>query len=312
MHTFLSASAGNASVNAATPMVSIQNVKVALRAATTDSTALPANISPAMSTWGSNAYGPTSSSLNVAKCWAHDRAVTSFSPCVFGQIESKRTLIIAGDSTAWTWTAALDSWGSSAGWRIIPLAKGLCSAWPDPYQTWYDHTPYPECRKFNEFVVSTVLKIKPKVVVLAGQRPVWAFSTCSRICPASRIFANNIALFAKSIAPTRAKLLSFEPSPYAPALASKCVAQNLTNTGRCNQNERSRVVSSEILSALNSAAASKVTHLVRTLSLQCTDTKCPVVAGGYMMYLDNDHLTTAYATYIAPALGELLSPLLPR
>jgi hypothetical protein len=62
--------------------------------------------------------------------------------------------------------------------------------------------------------------------------------------------------------------------------------------------------------ALKRAAAKSGATFADLDSLFCTTTTCPVVVSNVLVYADDFHITWQYSAYVAPALGQILTPTL--
>ena len=142
----------------------------ALVAASAAITTLPRDITPSLET----ANGDFGWLLETTEECLLDANVVESPPCVFGDPEGSRTVILLGDSHAAQWLVAFDEVGSRLGWRVEVLAKAGCPAasldFRRAYQSFTQRVigPAPQCIPWLENSIARINATAPDVLVLAS------------------------------------------------------------------------------------------------------------------------------------------------
>lgn len=89
-------------------------------------------------------------------------------PCVYGNPQASKTLVLFGDSHAAQWFPTFERIAHEAGWRLISLTKSACpSVGVTPYNTQLKRR-YEECARWHLAVIRRIAAEHPTMVVLAN------------------------------------------------------------------------------------------------------------------------------------------------
>ncbi len=271
---------------------------------------LPSTPQPPISQWGSIAtdYGAS------PHCWVAAESVTSLHPCRFGDPASAKLLVLTGDSQAWMWTPAVNRWAKAHGWALDVFTKGSCPPWRDPHQRYFDHSAYPQCAAFQAWVSAEILTLRPKVVLAAGLPPVWPTTFCQHCTTAqvASIYRSDVNRFAASVAPSGARLVFMAPSVdfylHEAVSAPLCLSIHPSAIQGCDDQPLSSLVDHAWTAGYSPATIPPHSTWFPTTSLLCVNGTCPMLAGSKLIYSSDDHVTSEFAAFAAPAFGQLLAP----
>ncbi len=272
-------------------------------------TKAPAVMIPPVSSWTSSSLqtGPTN------LCWTHVKSVTTTPTCEFGNTSSTKVVALVGDSQLWMWVPGFDLWAKQKGWKIVVFAKGSCPPWIDSQQRYYDNSPFPECAQYQKWANAAINALHPKLIIAAGLQPMWPKSFCTKCTPAQidSIFRQDVQSFVSAVAPSHARVAMISPSVsyyYGAGIqAPSCVAQNLKNLHVCNTKKIAQLSSYKWGLSYSALAIPKGTYWIDIQQLLCVNGVCPMTAGQYLIYKDNDHVTREWAIKSAPALTQILA-----
>jgi hypothetical protein len=209
------------------------------------------------------------------------------------------------------WEPSFDKWGQSKGWKVIVLTKGACQPWPDSQQEFVNNSAFPACRTFQANVWKYINKTHPSVVVAAGLVPVVPTPSISGV-------KKDLAKFVTSIAPSGARVLIVDPSPsfyaydytaHSTLSAPTCLASHPQQIKICNGVSNSLLLDYFMNAVINKSELPGKSRLLNLSQLLCT-AKCPMIADGILIYIDNDHVSYDWAVHVSSALGEILTPYL--
>jgi len=247
------------------------------------------------------AMGP--SPLNT-RCWP-TRAQTTVPLCQYGDIKSKITLLLTGDSQAFMWEPAFGIAGQMLGFRVVMIIKALCPAEVVPVSYWYG-TPYPQCTEFHAFLNKWVSVHKPSLIFAAGRSP----ELSSGYSDASQIAQEFLTMKQEFHSPTSQVYLLHLTVDGGDS--PECVAAYYTAVNRCAISRSSGDFESTVDQGIAIAVAGKKERTIPADRLLCTTKSCPVVSRNFLLYTDNDHVSRKWMWHIGPALADLLRPVLRR
>jgi peptidoglycan/LPS O-acetylase OafA/YrhL len=90
--------------------------------------------------------------------------------CEYGDITSKKTIVLYGDSHAAQWFPALDLIGKKRGIKIVSLTKSACPS-AEVIKELSSQYDVADCQAFRDSSIARIQKIKPLSVILAGMQP---------------------------------------------------------------------------------------------------------------------------------------------
>lgn len=265
-------------------------------------TAVPRNLTPSLEEAVEEAPETTRNG-----CHASLRSVDN-PPCVFGNPQGSRTVVLFGDSHAEQWLPALDEAAQNRGWRVISWTKAACPiAEVELYEDQLKRT-YTECDTWREKTRQRIIAERPDLVILSQsdsipgtniETPVWAQATATS---AAKLTAAGV--------PTIFLLDTTRPQGDNP----ECLAEHLEDIQACHtpldKAWRYGDRHQQVAAALTAARV----PTVEPVGYLCADRVCPPLVGNLLVYRDDSHLTIEYATWLAPFLIGILDgpPARPR
>jgi peptidoglycan/LPS O-acetylase OafA/YrhL len=237
-------------------------------------------------------------------------------PCVFGQPASPTTLVLFGDSHAAQWFPALERIAVDRGWRLISWTKSACPAATVERFNPALGRPYVECSRWREAVIDRILTLRPRAVIMASASyvPAAGDKTPGGVSADQWLSGTRETLSRFSQAGVNALLIRDTPMPGFDVTA--CLARAAWNPALFSR--FSRPCSFDRITALNApefnAEARAVSGLdnvaIEDLSgTICGTTTCDPKVGGLVVYRDTNHITTRFATALAPLLAAKLDEL---
>jgi hypothetical protein len=267
---------------------------------------LPGALEP---TIGDMGFGLASSELrgqtNCGAIGSDQTDITSETPCYFGDLTAKKSIVVVGDSQAGQWMPTMDSWGKLFGWKVYRLVKNGCAPWQDMPGAWTN------CQVFQKREVQAILALHPNVVIGAGmEKSGQGGAVTLPVAMLTKAFED----FAAEFKPIHAKVLIMQNTPWFFTVGDPdaCLSTNPSSITHCNHDARSAVVNQQMLSALAAAARTKAVSVIPVDQLLCTPYTCPVVVGKFNLYGDMWHFHEAWGRHIARAFDQLIEPELPK
>ena len=250
--------------------------------------------------------------------------------CPYGDVTSSATVVLYGNSQAQSWAPALARLGLADHFRLVPIAKPACGTFVDTGYLDPKNRVSPICSRFVTWAVQRINQLHPALVVVAstpgdvlrpGTDP-HQFHWAQRVPPALIVAtspsrtARDFSQLVAALAPSGAKVVLLGPIPtifdsfdqiHSPAA---CLLWSPSNVHVCSMLAVTPLNSEWDRAFVRAALASHVAF-IDVNSLLCLNGLCPAVVHHVIVDFDFLHISGPYASFVAPALGELLAPYLP-
>lgn len=226
---------------------------------------------------------------------------TSMLPCKQGDRLATRTVVLYGDSHAGMWLPPLDLLGQFNGFKVVPLMKMGCA----PFDVVQLHRglPHPTCGPFREWALRKMRDLHPDVILVAyrsllemdppdGQNAnaAWSSGAASSLRRLGRL------------APRVEVISDVTTRDISPG---ECLTAPRSTMATCTQREQSVSTTGNALT--RAAAQSSGARFVDVTDLVCADHRCPLVAGGVVIYRDSSHISLTWSHVVAAELGRQLN-----
>ena len=252
-------------------------------------TKVPANLEPSLS----RAYGDKPR-LYTDGCLLDNRETTA-GDCAYGELSSRRTMVLMGDSHAAQWFSAFERVAEEQGWRLVVLAKKHCPVGEVPQkESFYTR----DCQRWRERVYERVAQMKPQLMVMSSIR-------YKGTTPAASKRGLDITVGKLKVHAERLILLGDTPIPDGDV--PSCVANNLRRLTRCAF-DRDGAISPARQAADKAVAEKHAIDYVVPNDWLCTKSRCPVVLGNVLLYRDEVHLSETAARLLTPYIATMLGP----
>jgi peptidoglycan/LPS O-acetylase OafA/YrhL len=236
-------------------------------------------------------------------CHAGTDEVELPADCAYGDPDSATVVYLFGDSHAAQWFPAMEALATENGWKLVPRTKSACT----PVSVAVDNSSlgreYTECADWREKVFEELETVQPALIVVAGSdaAPVVEASEGGGLGRWRNGWTETLEKM-----PDSARVAALTDTPWSFDLsAADCVSMH--PLAECNDDygieftER-RETGIEVQQGIG-------TSVIDTGLWFCVDEQCPVVVGELLVYRDNHHMTTPYATSLADVLGAALPQL---
>jgi len=231
--------------------------------------------------------------------------VPSGLPCEFGDTTSDVIVVLTGDSHAAAWFGAFDEAGKANRWKIVTVTKRGCPIADVRVYSAVNRdvldAPYPECDQWRANAIAHINSLQPDLVVfpMLTRRGAVGY----RGADAIREWGEGLGRTLDAIGASGAKMLVVGDTPKSNGdNIPLCVSGHQANIAPCG-NSRSKAVLDERLASIAQAAPAHHATYLDTSNWFCTESFCPAVIGGIVVYSDDSHLTDSYVRYRAPQMA---------
>ncbi|HEX2274581.1 MAG TPA: acyltransferase family protein [Acidimicrobiales bacterium] len=280
---------------AADPVAAAAAPVLAAVARSVDRRELPANLEPPLRRASADRARPFVDGCHAGFTEARLR------PCVYAHAQSPTGVMLVGDSHATQWFPALDRVAAERGWKLVSLTKSTCP--PFPIAVWSPDLGrhYRECDAWRDAVLARVRADRPALVVLGVARhygPEFRFEVHGRA------WLDGLADMVRLVQAEGARAVVLGPPPLPAGDVPDCLSSNLSQVVACTQRPEEGV-DMGALAAERAAVVGAGGTYVDVTQWFCAAT-CAVVVDNLLVYRDDNHLTTSYASWLAPVVGAHL------
>jgi SGNH domain (fused to AT3 domains) len=268
----------------------------ALVAAAPSITALPANLTPPLSSAGNDDALTEYPALN--SCIGGTEPLSS---CTFGDVHGKRTMVLFGDSHALMWFPALDAVATAAKWRLIALMQYACPVADVSVWDVVSDSPDYLCPVFRAQTIKRIDKLDPKLLVVSEN--VLTLDARDKVITDAewtKALEKSLGLLhAKSMRRVVIGQDELVPNPVA------CLAQYPSAVQTCSRPEAAPGFLGQLAADRAAARDEKVPYL-NEMPWLCSAT-CTDVIGNMVVYNSTGHLSATYDTYLTDVMRLALS-----
>lgn len=267
-------------------------------AASADLKAVPSNLQPPLT-------HPSQSGPGSVKSCLGDLLEVDQPECAYGDLNSRTTVALVGDSNADMWTPAFNEIATQRGWRLETLAKGGCPMLNVPMFAPTLRRPYLECDQWRPGVVARLKAERPQLIVLAMSRMYGRLIDLnSSFNSYDSTWTTKLTEMVRELRGTGAEVLVLGSVPNPQGWVPDCLTLHLTDATACSP-ARSKAVNETGIAAEMAATRAGGGHYSDITDLFCTAERCPAIVGDTLVYSDYGHLTLRYTMQVAPVIGAL-------
>ena len=224
--------------------------------------------------------------------------------CVFGDATSTTVIGLYGDSHAAEWFPVLERIAIRNKWKLITYTKRGCPPFEISVYNKVLGKVYNECGPWRANALKK-MKADGVQVVFVGvfER---LLDSVTRIPIWQKPWREAMQKSMDGLRAAGMTPVLIEDTPYPGQDVPTCVSRNVTSVTGCNVTVGSAFRPD--IAQVRDDMANAGSPVVRTHQWFCTDTLCPVVVGNLLVYRDDNHMTVAYANFIAPLVNDAVVP----
>ena len=220
--------------------------------------------------------------------------------CVYGDLASATTIILAGDSHAAQWFPAVNELAIKNHWRLISLTKSSCPA--TILATKRSGSDDKNCQLWQQNLISVINTIKPKVLLTSAFTEN-EYPLLHPIGEYSAQWSSALSNFYSKITSPMTKEVFIGDTPFPRQDSASCLSAHMSSPQLCNFG----LVRSKATIATQQIIQNSGRTYIDPVPWLCTNGVCPAVHNGFNSYRDISHLSVPTALSLVPQLqAELL------
>jgi hypothetical protein len=219
-----------------------------------------------------------------------------YGDCVFGDLNSDKTLFLFGDSHASQWFPALEEIALKYHYKLYAQTKTACGISTEvPPMGRLNGKPYETCLLAQENTIKKIAEVKPDLVLMSSR-------LIDEKGPRSASwFAGMTKQLKKVRAAADGKVLYLGDTPYPGFFVAECLLKNSGQVNKCNSSIKSAKQNNLTGPGANAAKNAGVVY-VSLINWLCSDKNCPATLNNILMYIDSSHITTEASKMYSPLL----------
>jgi peptidoglycan/LPS O-acetylase OafA/YrhL len=222
-------------------------------------------------------------------------------PCEWGNLGSRTTIALVGDSHASHWYPALRDVVEAERWRLATFVKVSCPFMDMPVRNLQLKREYRECARFNANVVTQLKRLKPDIVITALSR--WQHPTKDGDDGVNA----QAAAMARLLRSVPGRKVVIADVPYPGQDVPACLSKHIRDVRDCAVPSWNRVSGGSPARERLAAKAVDGAFLDFGNVICGGQGTCPVVRGGRIIYRDDHHLTATFSRWLAPSMERALT-----
>jgi peptidoglycan/LPS O-acetylase OafA/YrhL len=260
---------------------------------------VPSNLSPSLEQ-ASNSLAPP-----FREGCDNSYTDASLHPCTFGDRQSATTVMLLGDSHAAQWFPAVDQLAVTHDWRVVSLTKAICPPVLIPIWNPVFNRPFTECEQWRTSALAWIAREKPTVVVLGAARhygPEYRFHVYGPD------WLGGLAAMVKEIRAIGPQVVVMGPVPHPSGNVPDCLSGHLSDAVACTR-PLTAAVNPAGIAAEQAAVLAAGGSYINVIPWVCSPAACAVIVGNILVFRDDNHITTTFATWLSPVLDGTITPL---
>jgi peptidoglycan/LPS O-acetylase OafA/YrhL len=222
--------------------------------------------------------------------------------CATGDTTSSTTVALVGDSNAAMWGQAFQQVAQDRRWRLETLTRQGCPLLKLRFVSPQLRREYTECEQWSAQIVDRLRAEHPPLVVLSITRQYGR--TGEGISSYGPAWIDSLTRLVQDLRGSGSRVLVLGPIPDPGSVVPVCLSGHLDDAMVCSP-ARSKAVNDNGIAAETAATNVGGGRYADLTALFCSATRCPVIVGNTLVYLDKIHLTIEYSRLLAPVLETL-------
>ena len=220
--------------------------------------------------------------------------VDSSNICVKGDVNSKKTIVLLGDSHAHQWQSPLDQIAKNTGYKLLIYVKAGCPIQDIKHINNILNRDYTECYSWRESALNQLETTKPDVIIYTGI-----------------MYANSnteaYTKYIKRLSQIGSKLYNITDNVYPSKLIPDCLSQNANDISKCSFSLKTAIIAKKEKNLETEISKSFGSKVIETENLFCQNDLCPAIIDNIIVYQDKSHITNTYAKYLTNVLEQRLN-----
>jgi hypothetical protein len=241
-------------------------------------------------------------------CNVPEGGSSSRGTCLYGNLSSKTTIALFGDSHAAFWFPAMEASAEREGWRLLNLTMSSCTPADLSVYNSIFRRIYTECPAWREQAVARLVATRPAVIVVAGTHGISPVDASGRPITGDvlvQAWEAGMARTFERLIPAAGRVILMADTPTSQFDPPVCLSQHPASVLAC-ATPVGKAIDEPWLAAERQVVAQTGVGFIDPTYWVCPTSPCPVVVGNLLVYQNAGHLTATYAAALTDRLGAAI------
>jgi len=233
----------------------------------------------------------------VDRCHTQMDLPPSTAPCLYGNLSSKTTIALFGDSHALSWFPAFNRLAQDKGWRLLSLTMSACSPADIPAWNAAWNRVMPNCPIWRKQAIAELVRMHPDIIVVAGSRGFGTVDNSGHVAAGdfrTRMWIQGMKRTLKQLVPASGRVIYLADLPLADVVPPVCLSAHMRSILAC-ATPVDQAINYPWLNTELTTAASVGALFIDHERWVCPTSPCLPVLGNLLVLRDQGHLTATFA-----------------
>jgi hypothetical protein len=243
------------------------------------------------------------------RCHVQQNLTATTSSCLYGNLNSKRTIVLFGDSHALSWFPAIEKLAIAKKWRLLSLTMSSC--WPATIPAWNPTTNIlmNNCAIWRKNALKQIAQVKPYLTFITGTRGFATIDSSGNILigdARTAAWRSGITTTVKAIKAASQNTVMISDTPVSLYTFPDCLSYSPGSIEFC-ATASATAIDTDWLTTERDTAANLGVLWVNPTEWICNTDPCSPISGDSAIYRDGGHLTASFAVQLEKPLWAAVS-----
>ena len=245
-------------------------------------------------------------SINYADhCHTQLNRPASKALCIYGDVNSKITVALFGDSHALAWFPALDKLSKREHWKLFSQTMSSCN--PADIKAWSSTLGkiMENCPIWRSNAIQKIIARKPLFVLVGGTRNFQTLEPNGVVASQKRsyiIWESGMRRTIDAFKRAGIKVILISDVPFAKGDPIICLSAHPNSAIAC-ANPVNDAIDTNWLAAERAVSKAEAINLIEPQLWVCPTAPCPAIINNMLVYFDPSHLTATFSQSLSGRLG---------
>ncbi len=239
-------------------------------------------------------------------CHTQTEQPPSTAPCLYGDLASRTTIALFGDSHALSWFPAVERMAEEQGWRLLSLTMSACSPADMPVWNPTYNRVSTACANWRNLAIDRLVKAHPTLILVTGTRGFAVVDGSGHLLSGDARTSAWEAGMQRTLArliPAAGRVIMLADTPLSLVDPPVCLSAHPTSVLACATPVKSAINAAWLQEEQDLADAEGVGFIDPTPWV-CPSSPCPAILGNLLVYRDAGHLTATFAAALTDRLEQ--------
>ena len=249
-------------------------------------------------------------SINYADhCHTQLNMTASTARCLYGDLNSKTTIALFGDSHALAWFPAVNKIAKLHHWKLYSQTMSSCG--PADIPAWSPSTGslMQNCPIWRESAVNKIIAAHPLFVLMGGTRGFETLNAQGNVASPPEnhlIWEAGVKRNIEKFKAAGVKVILLSDVPVANGDPVVCLSAHPDSSNAC-ANPVSKAIDVGWLETERKVSNDEGVALIEPQMWVCPTDPCPVIIKDILVYFDPGHMTATFSASLSPKLDKAIS-----